>query len=160
MMSDQENKEQARKLAQFHDKHHPQRQPTWLRGEAEAAEKAALTSLHFEERSGGGICISNSREKQLNLTADETFLLWQWLSAHKDFFQGKRLEIHLYQEDLGHLDELKTAIPDAHERGPIVKVLDAQWDAVSERALQLLKDFQIEYLIHPMLEEQDTYEQG
>ncbi len=92
--------------------------------------------------------------------AEEARSLWQWLSAHKDFSQEKYLEIHLYQEDLGHLDELKAAIPDIHERGPIVKVLDTQWDAVSERALQILRDYRIEYLIHPMLEENDTYAQG
>jgi hypothetical protein len=159
MRNDQENKEQARKLATFHDKHSSQKPPAWLSAEAEAG-KTATTSLNFEDSSDGGIRISDSSKKQLSLTSDEAYSLWQWLSAHKDFFQGKHLEIHLYQEDLGHLDELKAAIPDLHERGPIVKVLDAQWDAVSERALQILRDFQIEYLIHPMLEEHDTYEQG
>jgi hypothetical protein len=160
-MNEQENNEQARKLASFHDKHHTQKQPAWLSAEAEAeAGKTASPSLKFEDLSDGGIRIIDSDNKQLSLTPDETYKLWLWLSEHKDFSQGKHLEIHLYQEDLGHLDELKAAIPDLHERGPIVKVLDTQLDAVSERALQILRDFRIEYLVHPMLEEHDTYEQG
>ncbi len=73
---------------------------------------------------------------------------------------GKQLEIHLYQEDLSYLDDLKAAIPDLHERGSIVKVLDARWETVSERALQLLKAYQIKYHIHPLLEDDDTYAQG
>ncbi len=152
MRNDQENKEQARKLATFHDKHSSQKPPAWLSAEAETG-KTATTSLNFEDS-------SDSSQKQLSLTSDAAYSLWQWLSAHKDFFHGKHLEIHLSREDLGHLDELKAAIPDLQERGPIVKVLDVQWDAVSERAVQILSDFQIEYLIHPMLEEHDTYEQG
>ena len=117
----------------------------------------------FEDRSDGGMCITDD-QAQINLASDEAYALWQWLSDRKDAFQArsseKQLEIHLYQEDLSHLDELKAAIPNLHDRGPIVMVLDARWGAVSERALQLLKDYQIEYHIHPMLEEDDTYAQG
>jgi hypothetical protein len=158
-MNEQENNEQARKLASFHDKHHTQKQPAWLSAEAEAG-KTASPSLKFEDLNDSGIRIIDSSNNQLSLTPEEAHSLWQWLSAHKDFSQGKYLEIHLYQEDLEHLDELKAAIPDIHERGPIVKVLDTQWDAVSERALQILRDFRIEYLIHPILEDNDTYAQG
>src|SRR5216683_227713 len=126
----------------------------------------------FDFSNGKHISISDSYSHRVYLNSREALDLLQWLSDRKDelysFTQGDSnqvptetlLEIHLYQEDLGHLDELKAAIPDLHERGPIVKVLDAQWDAVSEHALQILRDFQIEYLIHPMLEEHDTYEQG
>ena len=119
----------------------------------------------FEDRSDGGICITGN-QVQIHLTPDEAYALWQWLSARKDTFQTHasekqlELEIHLYQQDLSHLDELKAAIPDLHERGPIVKVLDARWETVSERALQLLKDFQIEYHIHPLLEDDNIYAQG
>ena len=117
----------------------------------------------FEDLGDGGICITDS-QAQICLAPNEAYALWQWLSARKDIFQThaseKQLEIHLYQEDLSHLDELKAAFPDLHERGPIVKVLDARMDTVSERALQLLKDFQIEYHIHPLLEDDDIYAQG
>ncbi len=118
---------------------------------------------HFEDRSDGGICITDSQTR-ITLACDEAYALWQWLSMRKDAFQAhsskKQLEIHLYQQDLSHFDELKASIPDLQERGPIMKILDARWEAVSERALQLLKDYQIEYHIHPSLEEENSYAQG
>jgi hypothetical protein len=119
----------------------------------------------FEDRSDGGMSISDN-QAQMDLAPDEVYALWQWLSARKDALQAHsskkqlELEIRLYQENLSHLDELRAAIPDLHERGPIIKVFDARWEAVSEQALQLLKAFQIEYHIHPMLEEDDVYAQG
>jgi len=119
----------------------------------------------FEDLSDGGICIVDN-QVQIHLAPNEAYALWQWLSARKDAFQAHsrekqlELQIHLYQEDLSHLEELKAAIPDLHERGPVVKVLDARWEAVSERALQLLKDYQIEYHIHPLLEDENSYAQG
>ncbi len=118
---------------------------------------------NFEDRSDGGICITDN-QTCINLASNEAYALWQWLSMRKDAFQAhsskKQLEIHLYQQDLSHFDELKATISDLHERGPIMKILDARWEAVSERALQLLKDYQIEYHIHPSLEEEDSYAQG
>ncbi len=119
----------------------------------------------FEDQSDGGMSIIDN-QAQIHLAPDEAYALWQWMSARKDTFKAhaseKQLElkIHLYQDDLSHLDELKAAIPDLHERGPVVKVLDARLEAVSERALQLLKDYQIEYHIHPLLEDEDVYAQG
>jgi hypothetical protein len=119
----------------------------------------------FEDQINGGISITDN-QAQVNLSSNEAYALWQWLSERKDAFQAQyretplELKIHLHQEDLGHLDELKAAIPDLHERGPIIKVFDARWEAVSEQALQLLKAFQIEYHIHPMLEDDDVYAQG
>ncbi|SRR6266516_6294786 len=117
----------------------------------------------FEDRSDGGICISED-QAQIHLAPQEAYALWQWLSARKDAFHAhsseNQLEIHLYQEDLSHLEDLKAAIPDLHERGPIVKVLDARWETVTERAVQLLKAFQIEYHVHPFLEDDYTYAQG
>lgn len=117
----------------------------------------------FEDQSDGGICIIDN-QTQIYLTSNEAYALWQWLSARKDTFQpysgGKQLEILLYQEDLSHLDELKAVIPDLHERGPIAQILDVRWDEVSEQALGLLKAYQIEYHIHPLLEDEDTYAQG
>ena len=72
----------------------------------------------------------------------------------------KRLEIRLYQEDLEHLDKLRAAIPSLHESRPAVKILDAQLDPVTERAIQLLKELQLEYKIHPLLEDNDAFAQG
>jgi arsenate reductase-like glutaredoxin family protein len=119
----------------------------------------------FEDQSDSGISIT-SNEVQIHLTPGEAYALWQWLSARKDAFQTHanenqiELEIHLYQQDLSHLDELKAAIPDLHERGPVAKILDARLEAVSEQALKLLKEYQIEYNIHPLLEDDDVYAQG
>jgi hypothetical protein len=120
---------------------------------------------NFEDQSDGGMSITDN-QVQIHLAPNEAYALWQWLSARKDAFKGHssekqlELEIHLYQKDLSHLDDLKAAIPDLRERGPIVKVLDARWEVVSERALQLLKEYQIEYHIHPLLEDDDVYAQG
>jgi hypothetical protein len=119
----------------------------------------------FEDQSDGGVNITGN-QAQIHLTPSEAYALWQWLSARKDAFQARsrenplELKIHLYQDDLSHLDELKAAIPDLHERGPVVKVFDARLETVSDRALQLLKDFQIEYHIHPLLEDDDFYAQA
>ncbi len=117
----------------------------------------------FEDRSDGGIRITDN-QTQVNLTPNEAYALWQWLSARKDAFQAhsveKQLEIYLYQQDLSHFDELKAVIPDLHERGPIVKILDARWEVVSEQALQLLKNYQIEYHVHPLLDDENIYAQG
>ena len=119
----------------------------------------------FEDLSDGGMSITDG-QVQIHLIPDEAYALWQWLSARKDAYQAHShqeklgLEIHLYQQDMSHLEDLKAAIPDLHERGPIVKVLDVPWEAVSERALQLIKNYQIEYHIHPLLEGEDVYAQG
>lgn len=119
----------------------------------------------FEDQSDGGVNITDNTA-QIHLAPNEAYALWQWLSARKDALQARsrenplELKIHLYQNDLSHLDELKAAIPDLHERGPVVKVFDARLETVSDRALQLLKDFQIEYHIHPLLEDDNVYAQG
>jgi len=119
----------------------------------------------FEDQSDGGISITEN-EVLIHLNPHEAYALWQWLSARKDAFQTHanenqiELKIHLYQQDLSHLDELKAVIPDLHERGPVAKILDARLETVSEQALQLLKEYQIEYHIHPLLEDDDVYAQG
>jgi hypothetical protein len=121
--------------------------------------------ITFEDRSEGGMIITDG-EQQLHLAPDDAYALWQWLSARKDAYQAHahqeklELEIRLYQEDLDHLEDLKAAIPDLHERGPIVKVLNVPWETVSERALQLLKNYQIQYHVHPLLEGDDVYAQA
>ncbi len=119
----------------------------------------------FEDRSEGGMTITDN-QTQIHLVPDEAYALWKWLSARKDTFEAHshkeklELEIRLYQQDLDHLEDLKAAIPALHERGPVVKVLDVAREAVSERALQLLKNYQIEYHVHPILEGDDVYAQG
>ncbi len=123
-------------------------------------QKAGESMKKFERRSDGGMSITEN-QAQIHLAPHEADALWQWLSARKDAFQAHSSEVHLYQEDLSHLDDLKAAIPDLHARGPIVRVLDARWKTVTERALKLLKEFQIEnHHVHPILEDDSTYAQG
>src|SRR5215472_13812985 len=102
--------------------------------------KASNPMITFEDRSDGGMSITDN-QTHIHLTSQQAYALWQWLSDRQDALRthssGKQLEIHLYQQDLSHLDDLMAAIPDLHERGPIIKVLDARWESVSERALQL-----------------------
>ena len=134
-----------------------------LRFLQKAKQKAGESMKKFEERSDGGMSITEN-QAQIHLAPHEADALWQWLSAHKDAFQThsseNQPEIHLYQKDLKHLDDLKAAIPDLHARGPIVRVLDARWKTVTAQALQLLKEFQIENHVHPILEDDSTYAQG
>ena len=119
----------------------------------------------FEDHIDGGISITGN-EVEIHLTPQEAYALWQWLSARKDAFQTLdnenqiELKIHLYQQDLSHLDELKAAIPDLQEQETLAKIFDARLKAVSEQALHLLKEYQIEYHIHPLLEDDDVYAQG
>src|SRR5258708_26241432 len=117
----------------------------------------------FDFSNGKHISISDSYSHRVYLNPQEALVLIQWLSDRKDelysFTQGDTkqapaetlLEIHLHEEDLEHLDELKAAIPDLHERRPVVKVLDAHWGTVSERALELLKEYRLAYTVHPFM---------
>src|SRR6266566_8152411 len=121
---------------------------------------------------GEHIAIVDGENHRFDLNAQEGLDLLHWLSDKRDAMlsitQGanqvqsgeKRLEIRLYQEDLEHLDKLRAAIPSLHESRPAVKILDAQLDPVTERAIQLLKELQLEYKIHPLLEDNDAFAQG
>jgi hypothetical protein len=119
------------------------------------------------------VSIVDDSDHRLDLNPQEALDLLQWLSEHRDALyrfalqdsvqmqsREKRLEIHLYQENLEHVDKLKAAIPGLHEHTPVVKVLDAPMDQVTERALELLKELQVEYKIHPLLEEDNVFSQG
>jgi hypothetical protein len=127
----------------------------------------------FDFNTGKHISISDSYSQKVYLNPREALDLLKWLSDRKDelysFSQGDTnqapaetlLEIHLHEEDLGHLDELKAAIPALREHRPVVKVLDARWDAVTEHALELLKEYRLEYTVHPLLlEDNEAFAQG
>jgi len=124
---------------------------------------------------GEHISIVDGSNQRVDLNLQEGLDLLHWLSDKRDAmlsltYQGahqvqsreKRLEleIRLYQEDLEHLDTLKAAIPSLHESRSTVKVLDAQLDPITERAIHLLKELQVEYKIHPLLEDNDAFAQG
>jgi hypothetical protein len=124
---------------------------------------------------GEHLSIMDGYNQRVDLNLQEGLDLLHWLSDKRDAMlsltnQGapqvpsreKRLEleIRLYQEDLEYLDTLRAAIPSLHESRHAVKVLDAQLDPVTERAIQLLKELQLEYKIHPLLEDSDEFAQG
>ena len=127
------------------------------------------------EFTGEHLSIMDGYNQRVDLNLQEGLDLLHWLSDKRDAMlslthQGapqvpsreKRLEleIRLYQEDLEYLDRLRAAIPSLHESRPAVKVFDAQLDPVTERAIQLLKELQLEYKIHPLLEDSDEFAQG
>ncbi len=129
-----------------------------------------MTTFDFMEQS---IWIVDKEGHRVALSPQEALDLLQWLSdkratllsaSHPGAKPGQereqRLEIRLRQEHLDHLDELKAAIPQARESVLTFNVLDVPIDLVTERALQLLKAFQVEYMIHPLLEEHDAFAQG
>ena len=123
----------------------------------------------FSER----VSIFDGSDQRLDLNPQEALDLLQWLTEHRDALYGlahqnatqrpsreELLEIHIYQENLEYLDRLKAAIPGLHEHTPVIKVLDAPLDLVTERAIELLKELQVEYKIHPLLEEDNAFSQG
>ena len=119
------------------------------------------------------LSILDDSEHSVELSPRESLDLLYWLSGHRDTLFGlayqdttqgqsseKQLEIHIYQENLDQLDKLKAAIPDLHEHKPVIKVLSAPMNLVTERAIELLKQLQLEYRIHPLLEEDEAFAQG
>ncbi len=129
-----------------------------------------MTKFDF---TGQSIWIIDKEGRRVALSPQEALDLLQWLSDERAALlsasrsgaqQGQegeqRLEIRLRQGHLEHLDELKAAIPQARESVLTFKVLEVPVDQVTERALQLLKEFQVEYKIHPLLEENDAFAQG
>ena len=119
------------------------------------------------------VAIFGDSDHSVELSPQEALDLLYWLSDHRNILFGlayqdaeqehwgeKQLEIHIYQENLDQLDKLIAAIPDLHEGKPVVKVLDAPMDLVTERAIELLKELQVEYKIHPLLEEDNAFSQG
>src|SRR5215468_10728141 len=101
------------------------------------------TMASFDFSNGEHIFISDDHSHRVSLSLQQALDLLQWLSDRKDALNSptpedttrapgeKLLEIHLHEEDLGYLDELKAAIPDLHEHRPVVKVLDARWETLS-----------------------------
>jgi hypothetical protein len=129
-----------------------------------------MASFNF---SGEQISIHDGYNDKTVLNPIEALELLQWLSDRRDVFLSlaqqaanrgqfteKQLEIHLYQENLSHLDKLRAAIPSLHEFRPPAKVLSVPLEEVTERAIQLLKELQLEYRIHPLLEDNDVFAQG
>ncbi|HKF37291.1 MAG TPA: hypothetical protein VKB35_10365 [Ktedonobacteraceae bacterium] len=118
------------------------------------------------------VSIFDDADHRLDLNPQEALELLRWLFDRRDALYDlahlgtvggqaseRLLEIHLYQEHLEYLDRLKAAIPALHEHKPAV-ILGIPLDLVTERAITLLKELQLEYKIHPLLEEDDAFAQG
>ena len=129
-----------------------------------------MTGFNFR---GDQISIRDDHNNKAVLNSLEALDLLQWLSdnrgtllslaqqaANRGQFTEKQLEIHLYQENLSYLDELIAAIPSLHEFRPPAKVLSVPLEEVTEKAIELLRELQLEYRIHPLLEDNDVFAQG
>lgn len=119
------------------------------------------------------LSIVDTRGHRVDLSPLEAIELLQLLLARRTllqrlFFQdvsqedseGEQVAIHLQQQQLAYLETLKAAIPQLQESAPATNVFVAPADAVTERAIQLLEAFQIEYKLHPLLEESNEFAQG
>lgn len=116
-----------------------------------------------EVRSDGGMCIIDN-QTHIHLTSDEASAFWRWLSARQQTLRAPsrqmQREMRLSQKGLNHADQGKTALSDLHEPESIVSSLDAGGQTMTQRALRLLKAYQSEVHVHPLLEETTTYAQG
>jgi hypothetical protein len=125
-----------------------------------------MTMFDFSE---GKFSIVDAHNHHVKLSPQESLELLQWLSdrrtmlrrlSHQDAGQkggGKeQMEIHLQEHHLIHLDALQSAIPQLQEYAPSANIFISPADAVTERAIELLNAFQIEYKIHPLLEDDNS----
>jgi hypothetical protein len=117
--------------------------------------------------------IVDAQGHRIDLSPQEAVELLQWLSDKKTMLlrlsqqdtdqrssRREQIEIHLQQQHLIHLDALQAAIPQLQEHTPATNIFVSPVDSVSEHALQLLKAFQIEYKLHPLLEDDNAFAQG
>jgi hypothetical protein len=118
------------------------------------------------------LCIVDEHDRSIELNPQDAVALLQWASENQELLlrlsessnaqsgTGKRqIEIDL-QQHLLHLDTLKATIPDLRQHHSAATTFIAPADSVTQRALQLLKAFQIEYKIHPLLEDPKEFAQG
>jgi hypothetical protein len=142
-------------------------------------EGVSMTKFDFNEER---LSIIDAHNQCVNLGPREAVQLLEWLSARETILrylarqdatllnerseaeasgsQMEQLEIHLLPQQMVHLDELQEAIPQLQEYIPATNVYVSPIDAVTERAIALLKEFEIEYKIHPLLEDSDEFAQG
>jgi len=129
-----------------------------------------MTKFDFAD---GRLTIVDDQGHHVKLDPQEALELLQWLSDKRTMLLrlslqdaewrdsgGEQIEIHLPQQHLVHLDALQDAIPQLQRYTPKANIFVSPADMVTERALQLLHAFQIEYKIHPLLEDDDVFAQG
>jgi len=128
------------------------------------------------------LSIVDAHNQCVDLSPFEAIQLLEWLSAQKTMLlhlsqketealdslhateslgsQMEQLEIHLLPKQLVHLDKLQAVIPRLQEHIPTTNIYISPADAVTERAFALLREFEIEYKIHPLLEDANEFAQG
>ncbi len=138
-----------------------------------------MTKFDFNDER---LSIVDAHNQCVDLSPLEAVQLLEWLSARKTILlrlsqqgtepletlhateplgsQMEQLEIHLLPKQLVHLEKLQAAIPQLQEHIPATNIYVSPADAVTERALVLLKEFEIEYKIHPLLEDSNEFAQG
>ena len=129
-----------------------------------------MTKFYFSDEQ---ISIINAHGHRVDLSPQEATELLQWLSDKRTMLlhlssqdtdereSGReQMAIHIQQQHQIHLDALKAAIPQLQESTPATGIFVAPADAVTERAIELLKVYQIEYHIHPLLEDDGAFAQG
>jgi len=104
--------------------------------------------------------LSTRKTMLLHLSQTETYSLGSLHDTEPLGGQMEQLEIHLLPKQLVHLDELQAAIPQLQEHIPATNIYVSPADTVTERAFALLKEFEIEYKIHPLLEDSNEFAQG
>ena len=123
-----------------------------------------MTRFDFSDKQ---LSIVDARGRCVELSPQEAIELFQLLSdkrttllrlASHDIHQ--EIAIHLQQPQFAYLDTLKAAIPQLQESISATNVFVAPADAVTERAIQLLEEFRIEYKLHPLLEDDNAFAQG
>jgi hypothetical protein len=138
----------------------------------QATEKEGVLMTKFSF-SAKHLSIVDAQGHHVDLDPQEAVELLQWLSDRRTMLlrlsqqdteqrDGGReqIEIRLQQQHLVHLDALQAAIPQLQEHTPAANIFVSPADSVTERAIQLLNAFQIEYKIHPLLEEDGVFAQG
>lgn len=119
------------------------------------------------------ITIMDAGGQRVDLSPQEALELLYWLSKERETLlylassqagsqqegTGQQVEILIQQEQQVYLDALKAAIPQLQQVTPAISIFVAPADTVQERALQLLNANQIEYHIHPLLEDDHAFTQ-
>ena len=129
-----------------------------------------MTRFDFSD---GHLTIVDAQGHQVELDPLETLELLQLLSDQQIKLppallqtpaaksgDKEQIEIHLQPQHMVHLSVLQAAIPRLQQHKPQGNVFVSPADAVSERAMQLLDAFQIEYKIHPLLDDDNVFAQG
>ena len=118
------------------------------------------------------LSIVDEHGHRVDLSPQEAIALLQWVSDNEELLlrlsqysfgqeNTAKGQIEIYiQQHPHYLDTLKAVIPELQEHPSAAHTLVAPADAVTQHALELLQVFQIEYRIHPLLEDPDGFAQG